>query len=292
MSSTGNVTYGAASHVNARGPSPSIWADCPVNAFLKNPGKGSHMFDDFRNSILKKEEAARGALTDGIGELHGDMKWNIYAESALIADIALQADDIGVLMIDTDGNDDDTYGITGGDNVQGVWRSPKVGETKKFWFEARLKVSTITNTDISAFFGLMEPGKLGNGTPLGAAPTAPGNFDYFGFFIAEADGDDLTLVQNEPGAGSAQSVTGQITLVANTYIRIGMKLVIDGNSIKLRYYADGVDLGEDAAIDIGSTNANWPGNTNMDLIFTLTSGATGENGDNIKIDWVRIAQEF
>ncbi len=286
------IQYGAANHVVARGPSPSIWADCPVNTFLKDPGKGSHRFDDFRNSGIELEEAARSAWTGGIGKIVGDMNWYGFTETALVVDVALQADDEGVLMLDTDGTDDDTVGITGGDNVQGVWRSPKVGETKKFWFEARFKVNTITNTDLSFFIGLMEPGKLSNGSPLGAAPTAPVDVDYIGFFVAEADGDDLTIIHNEAGAGTAQSTTGQITLVADTYIRIGMKLVIDGNSIKVRFYADGVDLGDDAAVDISSTDVNWPGDTNMDVMITATSGAAGEDGDNLKVDWVRIAQEF
>ncbi len=286
------IMYGSPESVVARGPSPSIWADCPIVAFQKDPSKGVHFFDDFKNSAILQEEAARTAWTGGIGHLVGDINWQGYVETALIVDFALQADDEGVLMLDTDGTNDQGAGITTGDNVQGVFRSPKVGETKKFWFEARLKVNTITNTDLSWFVGLMEPGKLSSGSPLGAAPTAPVSSDHFGFFVAEADGDDVTIVYEEAGAGTAQSSTGVITLVADTYIRLGIKLVLDGNSAKIRFYADGVDLGDDVAVDVGSTNANWPGNTNMDAIITLTSGATGENGDNLKIDWVRIAQEY
>jgi len=30
----------------------------------------------------------------------------------------------------------------------------------------------------------------------------------------------------------------------------------------------------------------------MDIVFALTSGAAGEDGDNMKIDWVRVAQEY
>ena len=286
------VRYGSAAHVVARGPSPIIWADCPVVSFLNDPGKGIHYFDDFQNSVVLEEEAGRSAWTGGIGHIAGDMNWEGYVETALIADIALQADDEGVLMLDTDGTDDQGAGITTGNNVQGVFRSPKVGESKKFWFECRIKTNTITTGDLPFFVGLMEPGKLSSGSPLGAAPTAPGDFDYIGFFVAEADGDDLTIIYNEASSGTAQSVTGQITLVADTYIRIGFKLVLDGNSMKIHFYADGVDLGVDAEVDIGSTNANWPGNTNMDVIITSTSGTNGENGDNLKIDWVRVAQEF
>jgi hypothetical protein len=286
------VRYGTDDNILDRGPSPAIWKDCPIQEFQEQPGKGSHMFDDFRNSLLKKEEAGRTALTGGIGELHGDMAWSIYSETALIADIALQADDEGVLMLDTDGTDDDVVGITGGDNVQGVWRSPKIGEEQRFWFEARVKVSTITDTDLSWFIGLMEPGKLGDGTPLGAVG-ALADVDYIGFHVAEADGDDLTLVYNEATSGTAQANTGSITLVADTYVRVGMKVVKLGNKVTYRFFADGVDLGDGVAVTLdGAANANWPGDTNMDIMVAVTSGALGEDGDNLKIDWIRMAQEF
>ncbi len=287
------VKYGTAEAVpSTRAPSPIIWRDCPVGDFAQDPSKGSHMFDDFRNSGIELEEAARSAWTGGIGKILGDINWYGFTETALVADVALQADDEGVLMLDTDGTDDDTVGITSGDNVVGAWRSPKVGELQKLWFECRVKVNTITNTDLSWFIGLMEPGKLSNGSPLGAAPTAPADVDYVGFFVAEADGDDLTVIFNEASAGTAQSTTGLITLAADTYVRIGFKVTTNDSSIKIRFFKDGVDLGDAAAVDISTTNANWPGDTNMDVMITATSGATGEDGDNLKIDWVRIAQEF
>ncbi len=293
MSSGGNVTYGAADHVVARGPSPSIWADCPVNAFEKDPGKGSHMFDDFRNSIVLKETASGTDFTSGVGRIAGDIPWYIYAEQDKLSNVVVQADDEGVLALTLGDTADDVTTITSGGNVIGQWRIPKVGETKKFWFETRIKFSTVTDTDLAAFIGFIQPGQAGDGTPLGAAPTAPNSSaDYVGFFIAEADGNDLTIVYNEAGAGTAQSSTGQITLTADTYVRVGMKLVIDGNSLKIRFYADGVDLGDDVAVDISSADANWPGNTNMDIMHTITFGALGATADNLKVDWVRVAQEY
>lgn len=284
------IQYGAAANVVARGPSPIIWADCPVRTFAKDPGKGMHMFDDFRNSIVLKETASGTDFTSGVGRVGGDINWYAYVESSKLVDLAIQADDTGVIMLDSDGTDDDVSTIVSGDNVIGSIRTPKVGEAKKFWFEARVKVNTITNTDLSWFIGLMEPGQAGDGTPLGAAPTAPADVDYVGFFVAEADGDDLTIIYNEATSGTAQSSTGAITLVADTFVRVGIKL--DTRTNKIRFFADGVDLGDDVAVDISTANANWPGDTNMDIIITLTSGAAGADSDNLKVDWVRVAQEF
>jgi len=287
------IQYGSADNVLSRGPSPIIWNDCPVVAFLKDPGKGIHQFDDFRNSIVLKETASGTDFTSGVGRIAGDIPWYIYAEQDKLSNVVVQADDTGVIALTLGDTADDNTVITSGSNTIGQWRSPKEGETKKFWFETRIKVNTITTGDMSTFIGLIQPGQAADGTPLGAAPAAPNSSaDYIGFFIAEADGDDLTIVYNEAGAGTAQSSTGQITLAADTWVRVGMKLVHDGSSIHMRFYADGVDLGDDVAVDISASDANWPGDTNMDILYAITFGAGGATADNLKIDWVRVAQEF
>ena len=289
---SGTANYRTADNIVSRGPSPIIWADCPVITILRDPGAGIHWFDDFQNSIVLKETANATDFTSGVGRIDGDINWYVYCEKDKLADVALQADDEGVLLLSAGDQADDVNTITSGGNLIGTFRTPKVGEHKNFWFEARLKVNTITNTDLAWFVGLIQPGQAGDGTPLGAAPTALADVDYVGFFVAEADGDDLTVVYNEAGAGTAQSSTGLITLVADTYIRIGFKTVFKGKSSEMRFYADGVDLGDDVAVDISDTNANWPGDTNMDVMITNTLGAAGADADNLKIDWVRVAQEY
>ena len=41
------ISYKTADTVPAGGPSPIIWADCPVLEIIRNPGKGIHIFEDF-----------------------------------------------------------------------------------------------------------------------------------------------------------------------------------------------------------------------------------------------------
>ena len=112
--------------------------------------------------------------------------------------------------------------------------------------------------------------------------------DYLGFAVLSGDNDDMTIVYNEATSGTAQSDTGEITLVADTFVRIGMRLDVDSD--KLRVYKDGVDLGDDAAIDI--TTANFPSDTDMDFVISLVEESGGADGDHIEIDWVRFAQEY
>lgn len=278
-----NVQHGAAASVVARMPSPKIWADCPVMQIQADPAKGLYLWDDFKNSVVLP------ALVDTDKVIvAGDINWYGIMEGDAAGDIAIQADDEGHLMLDQDGTDDDTTSIVAGDVAMGNIRLPLKGERKRFWFEARVKVSTITNTDLAWFVGFLQPGQVAEAVPLGAAPTALASLDYLGFFVAEADGDDLTIVYEEPGAGTAQSDTGEITLEASVFVRIGFRL--DVSTDKLHVYADGVDLGADAEIDVASVN--FPSNTDVQIFIGITSGAAGGNGDNLKIDWVRFAQEY
>ncbi len=284
------VHLGTSAGVNTRGPSPRIWNKGDVQEFKDDPVKGIIVFDDFRNSFTTQEEAGRTAWTGGIGHIAGDINWQGYTETAAVADVALQADDEGVLMLDTDGSDDDVVGITTGDNTQGIFKSPEEGVRKSFYFEVRYKASTVTDGDLPHFIGLMEPGKLADGTPLGALGVLA-DVDYIGFHVDESDGNGVDIVYNEATSGTAQATTGLIAIVADTYIRLGFKVEILGLSMKVRFFVDGVDLGDGAAIDISTADTNWPGATNMDVVICATSGTNGEDGDNLKIDWVRVAQE-
>ncbi len=276
------VRFGSTADVVSRMPSPKIWADCPVLQFQADPAKGFYAFDDFKNTSVGKALENTTLL-----QVAGDMNWYGFTEGD-VTDIICTADDNGALKIDQDGTNDDIVGITTGDNLAGIIRLPKKGERKKFWFEVRFQVSTITDTDLSFFIGLMEPGKLATTQPLGSAPTAPKDHDYLGFFVAEADGDDLTIIYNEATSGTAQSDTGEITLEAGVYVRVGFRL--DVSTDKIHVYLNGVDQGADAEIDIAT--ANFPSNTNADVILVLTSGNLGEDGDHLLVDWVRVAQEY
>lgn len=277
------VRYSRAEEVVARMPSPKIWADCPVLKFLTEPAYGFYLWDDFKNSVVDV------ALTDTDKLIvQGDINWWTISEGDATGDIAIQADDEGHLMLDQDGTDDDCTSIVAGDPACEPIRLPKKGERKRFWFETRIKVSTVTNTDLAWFVGFIESIPVSEAVPLGAAPTAPADYDYLGFFVAEADGNDLTIIYNEATSGTAQSDTGEITLVADTWVRVGFRLDVDTD--KIHVYEDGVDQGADAEIDIDS--ANFPSDTDVQIFIGITSGALGANGDNLKIDWVRFAQEY
>jgi len=287
------VRFGSADAVVSRMPSPIIWNDCPVTGIMTDPAKGQHIFDDFKNSLVVTANTTNTAFTTGVGQVHGDVNWYAYAESDTVADIVIQADDDGVLLLQTDGTDADVTAIATGTNSEGRFLTPTAGRAKKLWFEARVKFVSITNSDDASFIGLCAPGECKDaGGAMAAGGASMSDVDYVGFAKLSGDCDDLTLVYNEASLGTAQSDTGVITLVAATWIRIGFKVVTKGQGTYLQWYADGVYLGSSYDVDLTLANAHWPSTTDMAALISHVAESGASDADGIYIDWVRVAQEY
>jgi hypothetical protein len=271
---SGKVRYGTANAVDTTRPSPSIWADCPVAEIADNPGKGFHIFEDFRGGVI-------GGSTLVYGQRHGLV---CFTEADAVADCALQSDEKGVLMLDQDGTDDDVTSLTTGENLSGLVKIT-TGDQTKMWFEARFKVSTVTDTDLAVFVGLTEEGQAANGKPLGAVG-AIGDIDHIGFNIKEDDGDSLDFVHTL--AGQVDGGEAAIhTVVVDTYIKVGLYFDPDDDSVHV--YIDGV---EDKSAAVLASASNFPSGEKLAVTVAIASGAAGADGDNLKIDWFRVAQEY
>lgn len=278
------VRYGTGDALRADKPSPSIWNDCPVGEIANNPAKGMHLFEDFHGGVL-------GGTTIVAGQRNG---MSCFLESNDVADALVQADNKGIVLLQSDGTDADVYAITGGENKAGQFYMPLEGETKRFWFEARIAVNHITDDGNAIFVGMCQPGEAKDG---GGAFTAGGaalsDVDYVGFAKLSSDTVELEYVYNEAAAGVAQTTASLKTLVANTYYRLGMKCVISGNSIEYRIFIDGEDQGDAFSVDLNAgANANWPGGTNMDFLLSVVGESGTGDGEGMLIDWIRVAQLF
>ena len=275
------VRFGSAADVVARMPSPKIWADCPILQFEADPAKGIHLFDDFKNSV----EMAKGTK---VGQLAGDINWYTHTQGDGDSDITLNANDDGVLDLVADTADHVTA-ICTGNLTAGIIRSPKKGERKRFWFEARIQINTIVADDIGFFVGLAQPGLAADSDVFGGdAGALAASLDYFGFASLEGDSTGLDLVYLEGGSGTAQAVADIHTLAATTWVRLGMRL--DVSEDKIKCYVNGVYAGDTYDIDISS--ANFPSNTDMDVLIDFVAGSGTGGSDYMLVDWVRVAQEY
>ena len=271
----GMVEYGVDDSNPEGRPSPIIWGDCPADEIQQDPAAGIYMFEDFQQGVV-------AGTTLVLGQRNGLVA---YADSNDVADILQDATtDKGIVKLDTDGTDDDNTVITTGDNVVGLLKITS-GQQTGFWFEARVKVSTITTGDIAMFVGLTQEGQAGSGTPLGALGVI-GDIDHLGFNIKEDDGNAVDLVHTKAGVvdGGADGVH---VPVVDTYVNLGLYYNVFKNVVEC--YVDGVQV-KTADIDCSATN--FPSGEELAVTIAVTSGANGADGDGMTIDWFAVASGY
>ena len=266
---SGIVGYEAASSVVSSRPSPIIWADCPVIAMLKDPAKGFHVFEDF----LSPEAGA----TTVAGH-----RFYSYLDTG--STLVLADDEKGALEFGSDATDNDRTTIITGNNTTGCI-TPANNSKKKWWFEARFKVNTITTDDISLFIGLTEEGQAADTKPLADGTGVVNDIDHVGFRIAADDGAALDFVWNLSGQ-TAQETASVQTVVADTYYRVGMKY--EPNDNKVHVYVDGVENKNAAFL---MSHASAPADC-LAVCLTLQVQGGAANTDKMTVDWVRFASEY
>ena len=266
----GYVDYKTASAVLATRPSPIIWADCPVIDFLRDPGKGFHFFDDFLTL------SCQDATTEG-GTL-----WYLFIASG--GSVALDDGETGILNMDLGATDNEEVTIVTGDNTTGLI-VPADGSTKKWWFEARFALGTITNANQACFLGLTEEGQAAATKPMEDDGThAMNDIDHVGFHVDGADGDGLNFVWRLSGQ-TAQSTADVATISAvDTYYRVGMKYEPQDN--KVHVFVNGV---ENTSAAFLMSHASAPADN---LAVCIAVKADGGTPDNMAVDWVRVAAEY
>jgi len=190
----------------------------------------------------------------------------------------------GVLDLDVGANDNDSATIITGDNVTGLL-VPVDGGYRKWWFEARFAVGTITDGAQAIFIGLTEEGQAANTKPMADDGThAVNDIDHVGFHIDGADGDGLNFVWNLSGQ-TAQSTADVATISAvDTYYNVGMKYEPGDN--KVHVYVNGVE-NVDAAFLLSHASAPLD-----NLAVCMSCKADGGTPVNLLVDWVRIAGEY
>lgn len=260
----GSVDRGLLS--TGRSPSPSIWADCPALEILAGNTPGVHFFDDF----LSGPNVAAGA------EAVSGLYRGFASTSSAVAD----GGEIG-----------GTLGLSGAaDNTGSSFRTASAPfqiarNLGKFWFEARVKTSTIANTTHGIFVGLMESTALTAIVPITAAG-AIADVNIVGFHRLEADGDMFDTVYK---ANTVTQVTVQadaVTIAADTYVKLGM--VFNPANNVLSFYANGVKLATTYTV-VAAAGTDFPNDVRLGLVIAMLT-ATGSSPGSAEIDWWRAAQ--
>jgi len=271
----GYVEAKTANTVPAGGPSPIIWADCPVVTILRDPGVGIHIFEDFEGGFITDEVASyKFALVGTNPDIDG-----------------VSDEKNGVVEIEGSGSaNEEAFFVS---NV-GLYELKK-NNGKKMWFEARLKFED-TDDDSCFLCGLGAPSLLAADcmTDDSTGSTTIADYDYVGFY-ASCDGtnmSDIDAVYHETGDGGTPTVvqadivdfTAGATAKDDTYYRLGMKF--DGRET-VTFYLDGVAQTTKLDLDVFDTDDQLTEYLGVVLGIKNLAGTASF----LAVDWIRFACE-
>lgn len=254
----------------SRGPSPSIWSDCPVLEILSGTTDGVFIFDDFTNG----PRVAAGAEASYAG--YGGGYRGFADTGGLVAD---GGEIGGTLVLSSDGDNEGASFRTGCAPFQ-------IGRNQgKLWFEARVKTSDISDTKHGIFLGFMADNALTATVPITAAG-AIADVNIVGFHRLEGDGDMFDTVYKADGVTQVTVQADAVTLVADTYVKLG--IVFNPKDNTLSFYRNGVKLATTYAVP-SAAGTDFPNDVRLGLVMAVLN-ATATTPGNTEIDWWRCAQ--
>ena len=175
------VTEGATG--TDRGPSHSLWAQCPWFELENNPFLGYNFMDDFTKDGVVAATNVSAVASLATGQTGN---WVTFTDNSANCVMATLATDVkGVVTMATDTT-----------NVGCTMAWPKTAETagpiqiktgQKFWMEARIKNSVLTDDITGTFIGLCGKGLLASGEVILDDDSINAD-SHIGFFQRYADG--------------------------------------------------------------------------------------------------------
>ena len=253
------------------GPTPAIWDDCPVLEIIQDPGKGWYYFNDFTSYPI----LANGA-TSYVGSGCG---WFTAATAGKTAGVV--DDPAGVVQLFmSDDNEGGGLVCCNDDNQSGLIYL-NATTPKGLWIEARLKHVNITDSRANVFVGIAEEAlNAAGGITVNDGTTS--DKDYIGFWRDEDDGDKYDLIHNTAGGGGVTALSADAcTLVADTYHKVGMKLVSGDKTLTLYYNGEPIKT-----VELDATNVP----DGQEMAFYIQMMAANDADFYVEVDWIRICQ--
>lgn len=271
------VTYGSRSSDTTTGPSQAVWGDCPIDDLKNDMAVGYIIEDDFVNTpqMISDQDVA---------------KYASYIDTGVTIKQAALAG--GVLAIAGNDADNDEGSIQAGGNSGAPFViSDTAGSDKKLWFEARLKLASVTDDNTAFFVGLGEEG-LAAADTLVDDTAALASKDMIGFNTLCADGDALLFSYRKAGQ-AVQTValdTSSAVLTADTYVKVGF--VYDPKEVtakRIKLYVNGV---EQSTYVTGANiaAATFPDGEELAPLLATKNGDAGTTAHEVYMDFWRTAQ--
>ena len=257
------------------GWSHNLWKSCPWNNLRADRNAGFAEEEDFL-TLGYAGSSGSGAVTGQVG------KYPCYIyQGGEIVDAAIQG---GGVKIDSDGDNEGAAIFPGTTCLQ--FKSTM----KRAWCEFRVKTSTIADTKHGIFLGLTSAYTPTTGVPIATDGTLADK-DLIGFHRLEGTGNAFNFVWKASGQTQVTGITTLVTLVADTFVKIGFTFDPDAETAKqMVIFVNGVEN----ATYVTATQmaaATFPNAVTLGPIFAVMN-ATGTTPGNSTCDWWRYAQEL
>lgn len=252
-------------------PSPSIWKDFPADLVDQSAGnvRGLHIYErwkGFSNTVA----ANVGTIRTAEG---GYKSFEDTSTSLAISNTDVAAGP--VIVATTTSSDNDEVAVEYNNGVAGFMAYTD-GSGPRFWFETRVKWTTVGNTH-NSFIGLAEKG-LAATDGLFSDSNAIGDKSLLGFHVLAADGDALLIGSQKNGGSGTQSATlhdgsSSYALTAATWVKLG----ITGNQNDpqgrpIRFYVNGTEVGY-----LASSGAKFPSGSVLNFLMNVKNSTTTSN---------------
>jgi len=275
------VRFGGAD--TATQPSGTIWGRCPWNAIGDGSSKGVRHWDDF-SSFNITPATTEGNWSAGMGYSQFSSTGTTLTAPALSAATGAGVPSSGLVFTSDDDND------------AGSLRTLSVPyainrAAQRFWFECCIKKSTIANTKIEVFIGLLENTALTAIVPITTTAATLSDNNLVGFYSTETTGSAASTTYKANGVTAVTVGTDEVTFVADTYTKLGMMYVKNGDkagSYRLSFYQDGTRLASSKEIP-DSNGTDFPTDVAMGPVVAVRNAA-GSSPGTMTMKWWKFAQ--
>jgi hypothetical protein len=286
------MTYKIQHHANTEGygPSPKIWARCPVIEMIADPNVGYHFFDDFLNhSDHTSDQSVQAYDTYVDNDAQGIARAGIAAPFTPGGGVG------GILLVDSNGTDNDEFVMS---QFGAPWMiTDDVDATaapiaKKLWFECRIAVESIANNAAGWFVGLAHD--FGDGVSVAKTlcltddDHALGAFSFLGFHVDAANGDAIDAVyKSEDGAATVNIAEIQVPVI-DTWYKLGFVYDPQAPTAKrIRWFVNGA---EQTTYVTGTqiAAATFPDLEPLAMVLCVKTGESAAK--EFYMDWWRCAQ--
>lgn len=263
---------------NTSGLSPRLWA--PLYGSMMAPDGGGRL-------VFVADDFLAVKNSDTYTDLNSEVGYTSYIDTGGTL-LTLADESGGVLALTTDGTDEDEIWLSAGDGTGGLgFISDTAGADFVTVFEARYKISSITNSVMSSFVGLASPGLGAAETKVDATGVLKTDKAFIGFDVL-LDGDSIQFTYQAASQAVQQKIAGVHVPVADDFVKLGF--IYDPRakaSQRIKVFVNNVEQSTYVtATDIAA--ATFPDAELLTFLagFKNTTAAAGE----LALDWWAFAQ--